>query len=153
MKKSMMKKLVILLVVMVVSGGFVFGATSDTLSMNGTVQNFASIAFTDPSVTFNIDPLTGFDASATTDALTTAVAVANTGYTVTVSESTVLTGQTDGETISYTVYLDGVAGSYTGTVTDGNAIPFGIKIDQAPADEPYLADTYAGTVTLAISNN
>jgi hypothetical protein len=85
--------------------------------------------------------------------MTDAVAVANTNYTVSVSASTALTGQEGGETISYDVYLNGSTDSYTGTVTDGQNIPFGIKIDNAPAGQPYLADTYVGSVTLTIENN
>jgi hypothetical protein len=152
MKKSMISKLVVLVVVMVVAGGFAFGAT-DSVDLNGTVTDFASIDFVSNSLTFDIDPITGYDASTVALKMTDAVAVANTNYTVSVSASTALTGQEGGETISYDVYLNGSTDSYTGTVTDGQNIPFGIKIDNAPAGQPYLADTYVGSVTLTIENN
>jgi hypothetical protein len=152
MKKSMISKLVVLVVVMVVAGGFVFGDTG-SVDLSGTVTDFASIEFVNNSLTFQIDPITGYDASSVAEKMTDAKAVANTAYTVSVTTKEDLVGAEDGETISYTVYLNGVAEDYEGSVTDGFNIPFGIKIENAPNGQPYLADTYEGSVTLTIENN
>ncbi|MGM0432727.1 MAG: hypothetical protein ACQEQU_08435 [Spirochaetota bacterium] len=171
MKKSMMKKLTVLLVVMVVSSGFVFGATTADLDVVGNVAEVVSISVSDSTADLGtLEP----DTEKTSSVNVVEKSNNYAGYKVSLASTNggelrlldesgeyVNTGDS-GEVITYTATYDDVSvdllseayeitSTTTGTTgTDGVTKAFAVS---ATADSGNYAGDYKDELTFTITAN